>query len=202
MISTPSILNYVYLILNTTELESHRSPRELSWSLAFVGNKNLVCHHISDCNWRQIKLPCFNYMFSYFFRKIKPVLLRFIIVASHKRHDISDDRNMNRLFNSLFRLTTTRQIWGIWKLRLAYSPETANLDQNRWCFVLCDFEIWCMTLKNNRGSLLCCFKLCATFHSHLWIQTGVTVRKRPIRVKIDAFLAVWPWNLTYDLQKQ
>ena len=56
-----------------------------------------------------------------------------------------------------------------------------------------------MTLKNNRASLLCCFKLCATFHSHLWIQTGVTVRKRPIRVKIDDFfrrvtlkLDVWP----------
>ena len=93
----------------------------------------------------------------------------------------------------------TRQIWGIWKLRLAYSPETANLGQNRWCFVPCDLEIWWMTLKNNRASLLCCFKLCATFHSHLWIQTGVTVRKRPIRVKIDDFfsrvtlkLDVWP----------
>ena len=74
----------------------------------------------------------------------------------------------------------TRQIWGIWKLRPAYSPETPNLGQNRWCFVPCDLEIWWMTLENNRASLLCCFKLCATFHSHRWIQTGVTVRKRPI----------------------
>ena len=40
----------------------------------------------------------------------------------------------------------------------------------------------------------CCFKLCASFQSHGWIQTGVTVRKRPIWVKIDDFLAVWPWN--------
>ena len=74
----------------------------------------------------------------------------------------------------------TRQIWGIWKLRLAYSPETPNLGQNRWCFVPCDLEIWWMTLENNRASLLCCFKLCATFHSHRWIQTGVTFQKRPI----------------------
>ena len=81
----------------------------------------------------------------------------------------------------------TRQIWGIWKLRLAYNPETPNLGQNRWCFVLCDLEIWWMTLGNNRASLLCCFKLCATFHSHWWIQTGVTVPKRPIRVKFDNF---------------
>ena len=81
----------------------------------------------------------------------------------------------------------TRQIWGIWKLRLAYSPETPNLGQNRWCFVPCDLEIWRMTLENDRASLLCCFKLCATFHSHWWIQTGVTVRKRPIWVQIDDF---------------
>ena len=82
---------------------------------------------------------------------------------------------------------TTRQIWGIWKLRLAYSPETPNLGQNRWCFVPCDPEIWWMTLENNRASPLCCFKLCATFHSHRWIETGVTVRKRPIWVKFDEF---------------
>ena len=53
------------------------------------------------------------------------------------------------------------------------------LGQNRWCFVPCDLEIWWITLENNRASLLCCFKLCATFHSHWWIQTGFTVRKRP-----------------------
>ena len=81
----------------------------------------------------------------------------------------------------------TRQIWGIWKLRPAYSPEMPNLGQNRWCFVPCDLKIWWMTLENNKASLLCCFKLCATFHSHRWIQTGVTVRKHPIWVKFDDF---------------
>ena len=82
---------------------------------------------------------------------------------------------------------TTRQIWGIWKLRPAYSPETPNFGQNRWCFVLCDLEILWMTLENNKASLLCCFQLCVTFHSHRWIQTGVTVRKRPIWVKFNDF---------------
>ena len=81
----------------------------------------------------------------------------------------------------------TRQIWGIWKLLPAYSLESPNLGQNRWCFVPCDLEIWWMTLENNRASLLCCFKLCVTFHSHRRIQTGVTVRKRPIWVKFDDF---------------
>ena len=149
-------------------------------------------------------------------------------------------------------LYLTRQIWGIWKLRPAYSPETPNLGQNRWCFVPCDLEIWWMTLENNRASLLCCFKHCATFHIHQWIQTGVTVRKCPIWVKFGDFFSrvtlkfdrwhwktighlfyatsssmhhfiaigklklelesgnaqfgskstMWPWNLTYDLEKQ
>ena len=65
----------------------------------------------------------------------------------------------------------------------------------------CDLEIWRMTFKNNRAPLLCYFKLCAAFHSHWWIQTGVTVRKRPIWVKFNDFSVVWPWNLTDDLEK-
>ena len=50
-----------------------------------------------------------------------------------------------------------------------------------------DLEIWRMTLKNNRAPLLCPFKLSASFHSHLWIQNGVTVRKRSIWVKMGNF---------------
>ena len=123
-------------------------------------------------------------------------------------------------------------------------------------FEPCDLAIWRMTLKNNRAPLLCYFKLCASFRSHWWIQSGVTVRKRPIWVKFDDFMsrvtlkfdgspwktighlfyatssfvhhfvaigefklmlqsgnaqfgsnstifwAVWPWNFTYDLEKQ
>ena len=50
--------------------------------------------------------------------------------------------------------------------------------------------------KNNRAPLLCYFKLCASFHSHLSIQNGVTIRKRQIWVKIDDFfvpcdLQIW-----------
>ena len=53
----------------------------------------------------------------------------------------------------------------------------------------CDLEIWRMTLQNNRAPLLCYFKLCASFHTHWWIEIWVTVRKRSIRVKIDDFLS-------------
>ena len=123
-------------------------------------------------------------------------------------------------------------------------------------FVLCDLEIWWMTLEKNRAPLLYYIKLCASFQIHRWIQIGVTVRKRSIWVKIGnfwsrvtlkfdewlwktighlfyvassfvhhftaisefklelqsgnaqfwskptIFLAVWSWNLMYDLQKQ
>ena len=71
----------------------------------------------------------------------------------------------------------------------SYSPETLNSGQNRRFFVLCDLEIWLMTLQNNRAPLLCCSKLCASHHSHQWILTGVTVRKRPIWVKFDDFFS-------------
>ena len=64
-----------------------------------------------------------------------------------------------------------------------------KLDLNRWFFSPCDLEIWWMTPKNNRAPLLCYFKLFASFRSHWWIQTGVTVRKRLIWVKNDAFLS-------------
>ena len=65
-----------------------------------------------------------------------------------------------------------------------------------------DLEIWRMTFKNNRAPLLCYFKLCAAFRSHWWIETGVTVWKRTIWVNSTIFRAVWPWNLTDDLEKQ
>ena len=63
-----------------------------------------------------------------------------------------------------------------------------KLEPNHQFFSPCDLEISQMTLKNNRATLLCDFKLCALFHSHLWIQTGVTVRKHSILVKIAVFL--------------
>ena len=59
-----------------------------------------------------------------------------------------------------------------------------------------------MTFENDRAPFLCYCKLCASFRSHWWIQTGVTVRKRLIWVKINDFLSRVTWNLAEDLQKQ
>ena len=69
----------------------------------------------------------------------------------------------------------------------SHSPETPNLGEIRRFLEPHDLEIGRMNLQNNRATLLCYFKLCASFRSHWWIQTGVTVRKRPIWVKFDDF---------------
>ena len=59
-----------------------------------------------------------------------------------------------------------------------------------------------MTSKNNKAPLLYYIKLCASFQIHWWIQTGVTVRKCSIRLKIGNFLSRvtlkfdrWPWKI-------
>ena len=87
-------------------------------------------------------------------------------------------------------------------------PSNLKLDSNRHFFSKCDLGIWLMTSKNNRALLLYYVKLCASFQIHQWIQTGVPVRKRSIRVEIGNILSCvtlkfdgWPWktigNLSY-----
>ena len=76
----------------------------------------------------------------------------------------------------------------------SYSPKTLNSDQNLRFFVPCDLEIWRITLQNNRAPLLCHFNICASLHSHRWIQTRVTVQKCSNWGKI-CFWPLWPWPL-------
>ena len=77
-----------------------------------------------------------------------------------------------------------------------------KLDSNRRFFSPCDLAVLRMTLKNNRAPLPCYYKLCASFRSHWWIQTGVTVWKLLIWVKINDFFSRvtlqfdgWPWKI-------
>ena len=79
----------------------------------------------------------------------------------------------------------------------SYSPERPNLGKKWWLFVSHDLGFWQMTLHNNRAPLLCYFKLCASFQSTWLIQTGVTVWKRLIWVKIDNFFFS-PVTLKFD----
>ena len=64
----------------------------------------------------------------------------------------------------------------------------------------CALEIWRMTLKNNRAPLLCNIKLYASFRHHMWIQTGVAVRKRFTWVVTSVTLTfdIWPWPFAWS----
>ena len=93
----------------------------------------------------------------------------------------------------------------IGELKLELQSENVQFESKSTVFVSRDLKIWCMTLKNNRAPLLYYVKPCVSFQSHLWIQTGVTVRKRSIRVKISDFLSrmtlkfdAWPWKTIGD----
>ena len=72
------------------------------------------------------------------------------------------------------------------KLKLQYGNAQFG-SKSAGFFIPCDLDIWWMTLRNNRAPLLCYLELFALFRSHWWTKTRVTVRKRPISVKIDDF---------------
>ena len=86
-----------------------------------------------------------------------------------------------------------------------YSLETPNLGQIQRFFEPCDLEIWRMTLKNNRVPLLSHIKLCASFRHHMWIQTGVTVRKWLgfdlcwVLTFVTLTFDLWPWPFAWTL---
>ena len=76
-----------------------------------------------------------------------------------------------------------------------------KLDWNRRFFSLCDLEIGWMTSKNYRAPLLHYIKIYASFQIHWWNQTGVTIRKRSVWVKLGNFFSCvtlkfhgWPWK--------
>ena len=100
------------------------------------------------------------------------------------------------ILNQALRIISNPSVNSNW----SYSPETLNRVRN--CFlVLCDLEIWRMTLKNNRAPLLYYSNLWVSSQSHGWIQTWVTIRKRSIWVKIGNILSRvtlkfdrWPWK--------
>ena len=56
-----------------------------------------------------------------------------------------------------------------------------------------------MTLKDNRAPLQSNIKLCASFHHHMWIQTGVTVRKqlRWVLTSVTFTFELWPWPFAW-----
>ena len=89
--------------------------------------------------------------------------------------------NSNAWFFILYDISSSVHYFkAISKFKLELQPGNAHFRSKfvfvlTIFFVLWDLEIWRMTLKNNRAPLRCYFKLCASFRSHLSIQTEVTV---------------------------
>ena len=87
---------------------------------------------------------------------------------------------------------------GEFKLELQSGNAQSGSNSRRF-LEPCDLEIWRMTFKNNRASLLGIIKLYAPFHHHMIIQTGVTVRKRLSGVMTSVTLTfdLWPWPFAW-----
>ena len=84
---------------------------------------------------------------------------------------------------------------------LSYSPETPNLGQIRRFLEPCDLAIWLMTLKTI-GHL---FFSTSSFVHH-FITIGVLKLElqsgnAKFGSNLAIFRAVWPWNLTDDLEQ-
>ena len=84
----------------------------------------------------------------------------------------------------------------IGEFKLEWQSGNAQFHSKSAIFVPCDLEISRMTLKNNRAPLPCYCKIWASFHSYLWIWTGVTVWKIPILGQSQYFFS--PVTLKFD----
>ena len=120
------------------------------------------------------------------------------MLSSHKTSVINDSDFSWEVLNDLIKSPSVDVSWGKKALGNAAIVIPSPFS-DEWC--QCELKIWWMTLENNLASLLYYIKLCTSFQSHQWIETGVTARKRSIRVKISNFLSRvtlkfdrWPWK--------
>ena len=84
---------------------------------------------------------------------------------------------------------------------LIYSPETANLGQIRRFLEPCDLEIWQMTLKNNRATLLSNIKLYASILSS-YVNSNWSYSPETVKLGCDLCdLDLWPWPFAWTLRR-
>ena len=95
-------------------------------------------------------------------------------------------KTIGHLFYTTKRFVHHFKAIGEFKLEL----QTGNAQFGSKLAIFCPLWPWNLMddLENNRAPLLRYIKMCASFQSYRWIQTGVTVRKRSIRFKISDFL--------------
>ena len=112
----------------------------------------------------------------------------------HGEKGVTDRRTDRRTENTICRaawsqLKTTGHLFYVAsKRRFFLSRVTLEFDRRPWKTI-------------GYLSSICYFKICASFHNHWCIQTGVTVQKCPNWFKIDDFFSRvtlkfdgWPWK--------
>ena len=113
----------------------------------------------------------------------RPIWLKFDDILSRVKFGKWPWKTIGHLFNATSNFVHHFVAIGEFKLEL--QSGNAQFGSNSTIFR----AVWpcnlTYDLENNRAILLCYFKLCTSFRSHWWIQTGVTVRKRPFWVKFD-----------------
>ena len=102
------------------------------------------------------------------------------------------EKTIGRLFFTASSFVHHFKAIGEFKLEL----QSGNIRFGSKSAIFCpsDREILWMTLKNNRAPLPYYIKLCASFQNHGWIQTGITVQKLSILVKIGDCISRVTWK--------
>ena len=145
--------------------------------------------------------------------KIHLSLIMLIASRGNKEYNVIQDtlHSYKSMLKKIIRLSKrkynaeqfeTRQIWGIWKLRPAYSPERPNLGQNWW------YVLYRVTLKfdgwpwKTIGHLFFAVSSLQHFIAISEFKLELLSGNAQFGSNSKIFSAVWPWNLTHDLEKQ
>ena len=129
----------------------------------------------------------------------RPIWVKFNDFYSHVtlKCDGWPSKTIGHLFYAT--LSFVHHFIAISEFKLELQSGNAQSGSNSTFFAPCDLEIWRMTLNNNKAPLLINIKLYASFHHHMWTQTGVTVRKRLSWVVTSVTLTfdLWPWPFAW-----
>ena len=106
--------------------------------------------------------------------------LKLLIFGTVWPRNLMEDLEKNNRAPLLYCDKLCASVQAIGEFNLELQSGNTKFGSKSAILVLCDLEIWRITLKNNRAPVLCNFKLRASFHSHPWIKNGVTVQKYPI----------------------
>ena len=91
----------------------------------------------------------------------------------------------------------------IGEFKLEWQSGNSQFRSKSVIFFPCDLEISRMTLKNNRAPHICYFKIWVSFHKPSVNSNWRYSSEMPnLGWNQRFFLAVWPWNLTDDLENQ